>query len=260
MGRKLMIEPEVPALEAVNLTRRWPGGPPVFSGLTLSVNRGEICCLLGPSGCGKSTFLRCAASLDPIETGKIVINGVNEFRPSPRRQLILQDDRQLLPWLNVEENISFPIRMGRAAIDTLYDTNALLDLVGMNGTGDKFPAQLSGGMKQRVVLARALAAEPKILLLDEPFAALDSEIRRRLQAVIKRIHQSSQLTIILVTHDISEALILADTIIYMNIRGELSSPESNPLDSNRNPESMRFFSEMNRMRRRYETLVDSIDL
>lgn len=251
---------EVPAFEAVNLTRRWPGGPPVFSGLRLSVNRSEICCLLGPSGCGKSTFLRSAASLDPIETGEIFINGDKVTRPSPRRQLILQDDRQLLPWLNLEENISFPIRMGRSADKLSYDTGSLLDLVGMSGTARMFPNQLSGGMKQRVVLARALAAGPEILLLDEPFAALDAEIRKRLHAVIRRIHQSSQLTIILVTHDISEALILADTIIYMDSGGKLSSPESNPLGLNRDPESMEFFSNMNQLRRRYETLVDSVDL
>lgn len=251
---------ESPAFEAINLTRRWPGGTPVFSGLNLSVNSGEICCLLGPSGCGKSTFLRCAASLDPIEIGEIRIDGDRVSGPTPRRQLILQDDRQLLPWLSVEENISFPIRMGRSLNLHKRDTESLLDLVGMSGTGKKYPAQLSGGMRQRVVLARALAAEPEILLLDEPFAALDAEIRKRLHIVIRHIHQSSHLTIILVTHDVSEALILADTIIFMDSGGRLSPPESNPLGSDRDSESIDFFSEMNQLRRRYETLVDSVDL
>jgi ABC-type nitrate/sulfonate/bicarbonate transport system ATPase subunit len=109
-------------------------------------------------------------------------------------------------------------------------------------------------------MARALAAGPEILLLDEPFAALDSEIRRRLHKVIRQIHTEKKLTILLVTHDVSEALVLVDRIVYMNSRGEVSTPEPNPLGTDRDAGSMAFFKEMNRMRRHYESLVDTIDL
>ncbi len=252
--------PVKPALELRKLTRRWPGRESVFSGLSLSVSRGKITCLLGPSGCGKSTLLRCAASLDTVESGQIFIDGEPVTEPSPGRQLILQDDRQLLPWLSVKDNVSFPVRMGSACGTGIADSEELLSLVGLADAGSLFPAQLSGGMKQRAVLARALAAEPGILLLDEPFAALDSEIRKRLHVVLKDIHREKNLTILLVTHDVAEALILADTIIYMDSQGLLSPPEENPLRNKRDAESNDFFRETVRMRRRYESLVDAVNV
>lgn len=260
MGRVRSMKPENPALELNNLTRRWSGREPVFSGLSLSVSRGEITCLLGPSGCGKSTLLRCAASLDTVESGHISVNGEIMTEPSPGRQLVLQDDRQLLPWLNVNDNVSFPLRMGKACNKVAADTEGLLGLVGLADAGSLYPAQLSGGMKQRAVLARALAAEPGILLLDEPFAALDSEIRKRLHGILKDIHREKGLTILMVTHDVTEALILADTIVYMNSRGILSPSEKNPLGNKRDTESGDFFLETIRVRRRYESLLDSIDV
>ncbi len=253
------MKPVIPALEARNIARRWPGGKLVFSNLSLKVAHGELSCLLGPSGCGKSTFLRCAASIDPVESGQICIDGEAFSTPSPERQLILQDDNQLLPWLDVRDNVSFPVRMGKAGVRAGIETEALLELVGLPGSGVLYPAQLSGGMKQRAVLARALAADPEILLLDEPFAALDSEIRKRLHSVLKKVHREKGLTTILVTHDVSEALILADTITYMDSHGVLSPPEQNPLGVNRDSDSIEFFNETRRMRRRYESLVDAVD-
>ncbi len=255
------------ALELKGITRRWPGGEPVFSDLSLSVPRGSICCLLGPSGCGKSTLLRCAASLDPVESGETYINGDIVNAPSVERQLILQDDRQLFPWMSVVDNVSFPMRLGAARrIDgkSTWDSEELLGMVGMKGSSTLYPSQLSGGMKQRVVLARALAAGPEIMLLDEPFGALDSEIRKRLHGVLLEIHSKKGLTILLVTHDVSEALILADTIIYMNYKGGLSPAEANPLDKQninniRDMENPDFYKETLRIRRRYESLLESVD-
>ncbi|MCK5736081.1 MAG: ABC transporter ATP-binding protein [Spirochaetaceae bacterium] len=245
------------ALEMRNITRRWPGGEPVFKNLSLTVSRGSICCLLGPSGCGKSTLLRCAASLDPVETGETLVDGKTVEGPSRERQLILQDDRQLFPWMTIIENVSFPVRLGD--VGNSGGTKKLLNMVGLADSENLYPSQLSGGMKQRAVLARALAAEPELLLLDEPFGALDSEIRKRLHGVILNIHQEKKLTILLVTHDVSEALVLSDTIVYMNSNGELSSPETNPLGYSRDMENPLFFQETLRMRRRYESLLDSVN-
>ncbi len=236
------------------LTRCWPEKPPVFSGLNLTVEPGSLTCLLGPSGCGKSTLLRCAASLDTPEQGRILIDGAEVYSPSADRQLILQDDNQLLPWLNVADNIDFPRRMGAAGSEGA-DADFLLSLVGLPNAGSLYPVQLSGGMRQRAVLARALAANPRYLLLDEPFAALDAEIRSRLHRVLAEIRSGRDLTILLVTHDVGEALVLADRIVYMNAKGELSPPEKNPLGPERDSESPDFFREMIRMRRRYELLL-----
>ncbi|RKX74774.1 MAG: ABC transporter ATP-binding protein [Spirochaetes bacterium] len=244
------VYPGPAALEMKDITRRWPGGEPVFSNLYLSIPRGSICCLLGPSGCGKSTLLRCAASLDTVETGETLVSGEAVSTPSPERQLILQDDRQLFPWLNISENILFPVRRSTAG-----SAEGLLEMVGLADSGSLYPSQLSGGMKQRAVLARSLAAEPEILLLDEPFGALDSEIRKRLHRVLLDIHRKRKLTILLVTHDVNEALILADTIIYMDSSGKLSQPEVNPLGDERNMENPQFFQATMKMRKRYGLLI-----
>jgi len=251
-GRSLYQSlPGPAALELKNITRRWPGGEPVFSKLDLSIPRGSICCLLGPSGCGKSTLLRCAASLDTIEAGETLVGGEIVTTPSPERQLILQDDRQLFPWLNISENILFPV-----CRNITGSAEGLLEMVGLADSGSLYPSQLSGGMKQRAVLARALAAEPDILLLDEPFGALDSEIRKRLHRVLLDIHQKRKLTILLVTHDVNEALILADTIVYMGSSGKLSQPEDNPLDDKRNMENPQFFQATMMIRKRYGFLME----
>jgi len=247
----------IPALELRSITRRWPGKETVFSNLSLSVTRGTIVSLLGPSGCGKSTLLRTAASLDSLETGNIIVHGKTVYSPSPERQLILQDDRQLFPWLDISSNISFPLR--RRGIENPGETEKLLKMAGLADSGSLYPAQLSGGMKQRAVLARALAANPEILLLDEPFGALDSEIRSRLHRILLDIHREKNLTILLVTHDVNEALFLSDTIVYMNTSGILSIPEPNPLGENRNMESDKFFQETLNMRKHYELLLNTVD-
>jgi len=259
MGRSAVSGHPATALELRNAARRWPGGEPVFRNMHLRVLRGQVTVLLGPSGCGKSTLLRCAASLDPMEEGTIEVDGRQVHRPSPERQLILQDDRQLLPWLTVAGNIAFPARMiGRGRSDR-SSVDRLLELVGLPGSADAFPARLSGGMRQRAVLARALAAEPSILLLDEPFGALDSDTRRKLHDALLQVHRARDLAILLVTHDVAEALVLADTLVFMDRFGALSPREENPLPEPRRTDSLEFFRASNGLRRRYESLVDPID-
>ena len=220
----------VAALELRDATRSWPGRPPVFAGLNLTVPGDAVTVLLGPSGCGKSTLLRCAASLDALDSGEVLVQGRRASAPSADRQLIFQDDMQLLPWLTAAENIAFPAKVmeGRSP-----NPESLLALVGLPDAGGLYPAQLSGGMRQRVVLARALAAGPRILLLDEPFAALDAAIRSRLQVLLLTLRKRAGAAMLLVTHDVTEALVLADRIVFMDASGNLAEPEANPLGPDR---------------------------
>ena len=227
------------SLDLEGVSRSWPGRDAVFSDLSLAARPSEITVLLGPSGCGKSTLLRCAASLDTPETGRILVNGNPVTEPAPDRQLILQGDNQLLPWLTVLDNVAFPIRSRMN--NRIPEPAELLSLVGLPDAASLYPAQLSGGMRQRVVLARALAANPGILLLDEPFAALDNAIRTHLQILLRKIHRTEGITMLLVTHDISEALVLADTLIFMNSAGVTGSPEANPLGNDRDVDHPGFF-------------------
>ena len=250
------------ALELKGVTRSWKPGNPVFRGLDLEVPRRGITVLLGPSGCGKSTLLRCAASLDSPDEGTVLVDGHHVFSPSPERQLILQSDNQLLPWLTVEQNILFPGRHARRSPGAEGNTGlspvSLLEDVGLPGHEGSYPTRLSGGMRQRAVLARALAARPSVLLLDEPFAALDTIIRTRLQQLLLTLRKSRPVAMLLVTHDVSEALTLADRLLFMSGSGVLSQPEENPLGSARDPKSMEFFKASIRMKRRYEELIDPI--
>ncbi len=262
----ILPEPEVPALELINLTRQRPGTPPVFSQLNLSVPSSGITVLLGPSGCGKSTLLRCAASLESCECGTIRFFGRPVHRPSIQRQLILQDDNQLFPWLTVAENTAFPRKRTSAGRSpdgdggkARHSVEELLDMVNLREAARLYPAQLSGGMKQRAVLARALSAAPSLLLLDEPFAALDSHIRSRLQQLLIRIHQEEGTAMLLVTHSISEALILGDFIICMNALGVLSQREPNPLGNSRNPEKSEFHQAATALEKRYALLVNPVN-
>ncbi len=252
-----------PALELENVGRSWTPGKSVFKELNLKVPDEGITVLLGPSGCGKSTLLRCAASLDPPDRGRILVKGRLVENPSPDRQMVLQSDNQLLPWLTVRENILFPLRNARPKMNKPEDSEKtvarILEDVGLPGSSDAYPAQLSGGMKQRAVLARALVVKPAILLLDEPFASLDTVIRSRLQLLLGSLKEKRPVAMLLVTHDVSEALILADRLVFMSASGILSPPEENPLGEIRDPESQEFFEASTRMKRRYRTLLNPVD-
>jgi len=199
--------------------------------VNVSVRRGDFYCLLGPSGCGKSTLLGMVAGFDPPTSGEIVFVGDNAgvewtspiFAAGVDRSMIFQDAAEaLFPWLDVEENVLFGPRL-RAARARGYAGSATryLHMVGLQDHGHKFPFELSGGMKQRVQIARALIMEPDILLMDEPFAALDAITKRLLQTEMSRIWQETGKTVLYVTHDIVEALILGTRIAVMT-----SGPEA----------------------------------
>ena len=178
------------------------------------VTSGELVCLVGSSGCGKTTLLRILASLEKQTTGQILLNGqVVEFT-GRERGMVFQEPR-LFPWLTLEENIAFGIK-GRVEKKVLRNiVQELLEMVGLSDFAKATPNQLSGGMAQRAAIARALASDPQILLMDEPFAALDAQTRTKLQADFLKLWQSTHKTCILVTHDIDEALILGQRIIVM---------------------------------------------
>lgn len=199
-----------------------------LQGVDLSVADGEFVCVIGQSGCGKSTLLRLLAGLDMPDGGEISIGGQSVEGPGADRMIVFQD-YALFPWLTAEKNISFALsrakRVPRA--EAKRTAAEYLQRVGMSKAADYYPCQLSGGMKQRVAIARALAMDTDILLLDEPFGALDAKIRASLQELLLALWTNDggkKKTVVFVTHDINEALILADRIVYMQpgkIAGEL---------------------------------------
>jgi NitT/TauT family transport system ATP-binding protein len=192
-----------------------------LAGASLRVRAGELVCLLGPSGCGKSTLLRIIAGALPADEGSVTVGGRPVSGPSPDRGMLFQTP-MLFPWLTTRNNIMFGPRAQRAARRHERDdpeldaeTAALLDRVGLAGFGDAFPHELSGGMKHRAAFARALASRPSLLLMDEPFGALDAITRERMHEFLLDIWDQHRTTIIFVTHDIEEAILLGDRVAVM---------------------------------------------
>ncbi|UXX82855.1 ABC transporter ATP-binding protein [Roseovarius pelagicus] len=194
------------------------GKPPVqaLSDASLSVSENELVVLLGPSGCGKSTLLQIAAGLVKPTSGRVVLDGEEIHRPGRKLGMVFQGYTSF-PWLTVQQNVEYGMRLnGVSAADRRTRANEFIDLVRLTPFADAYPKQLSGGMKQRVAIARTLANDPAILLMDEPFGALDAETRWHMQELLLDILASSNTTIVLVTHDISEAIFLADRIYFMS--------------------------------------------
>jgi NitT/TauT family transport system ATP-binding protein len=189
----------------------------VFEGLDLAVAEGEFVCLLGPSGCGKSSLLRCVAGFEEIDRGTVTLAGAPVTAPGIDRVMVFQDFAQLFPWKTVRQNILFPLRVSVRLPRDEADRRCreAIELVGLRGFENAYPHQLSGGMKQRAALARSLALAPKVLLMDEPFASLDAQTRTILQTELVRIWRRHAITIIFVTHNIQEAIILGDRIAVM---------------------------------------------
>jgi NitT/TauT family transport system ATP-binding protein len=189
----------------------------------LEVRDGEFFCLLGPSGCGKTSLLNLVAGFLGPSSGEVRVQGEPVTHPQRDRGVVFQSDRALFDWLTVEENVSFGPRMrGVPKASWQHDVDSMLQLVGLADHRGKLPRELSGGMKQRVQIARVLANDPDILLMDEPFAALDAHTRGHLQKEVSRIWSVSRRTVLFVTHDIAEAIWLADRIGIMT-RGPGSS-------------------------------------
>jgi len=190
----------------------------VLSNISLKVERGEFVALIGHSGCGKSTLLNIVAGLQTPTTGAVILDGKAVERPGPDRAVVFQN-HSLLPWLTVYENVRLGVDKVFAATKSRAQRHDWvmqnLELVQMIPARDKRPSEISGGMKQRVGIARALAMEPKVLLLDEPFGALDALTRAHLQDQVMDIQQRLKNTVIMITHDVDEATLLADRIVMM---------------------------------------------
>ena len=188
--------------------------------LSLDVQHDEILCLLGPSGCGKSTVLNLIAGFDFPSAGEVTLDGQSVLKPGPDRGVIFQE-HALFPWLTVEQNISFGRKLRHVKEDeTRYreEVQRYIEWMGLHGFENRYPRELSGGMKQRVSIARVLMNEPKVLLMDEPFAALDAQTRLSMQMLLLKVWERLRTTILFVTHDIDEAVFLGDRICVMTAR------------------------------------------
>jgi NitT/TauT family transport system ATP-binding protein len=188
------------------------------SNLDVVIASGELVCILGPSGCGKSTLLGALAGHLPITAGRLTVDGQQVRGPSPDRGIVFQQ-HTLFPWKRVRDNVAFGPKMrGLARRERDAAADAILSLVGLSGFEAFYPAQLSGGMQQRVEIARVLINQPRVLLMDEPFSALDAQTRGMMQEVLLDIWSKIPTTMVFVTHDIDEALFLADRIVVMSAR------------------------------------------
>jgi len=219
----------------------------------LDIDRGEFFCLLGPSGCGKTTVLGMLAGFEAPTQGDILLDGRKVEGPSRDRGVVFQGDDSLYPWLNALENIEFGLRMrGLPKAERQEKAQGALKLVGLTGQHDKFPSELSGGMKQRIQIARALVNEPKMLLMDEPFGALDAQTRHVMQRELRKIWQATQSTVIFITHDVDEAILLGTRVGVMTAGpgGTLRDVISVDLKGERDrldPQYSRHFSQIHNM-------------
>ena len=186
--------------------------------INLEVQKGEVICILGPSGCGKSTLLNIVAGFLPPSGGEVRVDGRPVIEPGPDRGFVFQEFA-LFPWRTVLENIEFgPVLKGMEKAERHARARELIQRIHLTGFEDKFPFELSGGMKQRVGIARALANDPEVLLMDEPFGALDAQTRRVMQEELLKLLGETKKTVLFVTHAIDEAIVLADRVVVMTAR------------------------------------------
>ena len=214
-----MAEATTPILEMKNAGKIYAQGGRRIEALrdaNLRVKKGEFICLIGASGCGKSTLLRMAAGFESATSGEALMWGVPIESPGPSRGMVFQD-YGLFPWLSVRDNIGFgPKSRGRTKAEIRETSDRFIELVGLQNFADVYPHQLSGGMKQRVAIARVLANDAEVVLMDEPFGALDAMTRERLQDELVDIWSRTGLTVLFVTHSIEEAIFLADRVVVMS--------------------------------------------
>ncbi|HYE21218.1 MAG TPA: ABC transporter ATP-binding protein [Tepidisphaeraceae bacterium] len=204
-----------------NVWQSFPGKRPgaevhVLESIDLTVREGEFVCIVGPSGCGKSTLLNIIAGFLKQTSGTVTVEGEPVAGPDPRRIFVFQENG-VFPWLTVEENIGFGL-LNRPDDERAKTVRHYTDMVGLTGFEKSYPRELSGGMRQRVEIARALAADPRIIYMDEPFGALDFITRLKMRSDLVRIWQREKKTILFVTHDIEEAVQLADRVVVMSRR------------------------------------------
>lgn len=229
---------ERPFIEIENLAKAYPGATePVFDGVNFGIAKGEFVCIIGHSGCGKTTILNVLAGLEQASEGHVFMDRREVAGPSLERGVVFQG-HALMPWLTVRRNIAFAVRSkwpGWNAAQVDAQVEKYVAMVGLGHAIDKKPSQLSGGMKQRVGIARAFAIEPKMLLLDEPFGALDALTRGTIQDELLRICAETHQTVFMITHDVDEAILLADTILLMSNgpRARVAEIVRNPLPRSR---------------------------
>ena len=223
----------------------------VLRDITLTLGADEILTVLGPSGCGKSTLLNCIAGLEPYE-GSIAVNGKPVREPSTEVAVVFQAP-ELLPWRTVRANARYGLEMSRCAPKSEWNqrVDEALKVVGLSDSADLYPRQLSGGMQQRVNIARALAVRPRVLLMDEPFGALDAITKERMQEELQRIVALERLSVAFITHDIGEAIYLGNRVAVMGTNPggvrqvrEIAEERPRPLSYKRSPEFQELYSEL----------------
>jgi NitT/TauT family transport system ATP-binding protein len=211
-----------PILEVEGLTKSYGAGTSSITAIDrvdLSVVDGEFLVIVGPSGCGKTTFLKCVAGLMPVSSGRARLRGAEISGPPEEMAVVFQDySRSLMPWLTVRKNVMLPLRGQRSKKEVAERAAEALDAIGLSDFANQYPWQLSGGMQQRVAIARALACEPKVLLMDEPFASVDAQTRSELEDLVLGVRRKFGVTVVLVTHDIDEAVYMGDRVLVLSAR------------------------------------------
>ena len=240
---------ELGQLDVQNVSKVYGNGrreTPAVRGISFGLARGQIGVLLGPSGCGKSTVLRMVAGLETRSGGDITVSGRSVTGPGRDRGLVFQAYTSF-PWLTVEQNVAYGLRINGAEFQLREGVvQHFLEAIGLTEFRHHYPDQLSGGMRQRVAIARALANEPELLLLDEPFGALDPETRHQMQELVLRIVRKQRMTVLMVTHDVDEALYMGDRIAFLSshpgelkewinpgVKGESEAPDRDTLQGTR---------------------------
>ena len=220
-------------ISITQLSKTYPGITPVHAldNIDLHVSAGEFVALLGPSGCGKSTLLNLIAGFESPTQGELRVGGAPVVSPGPERGVVFQE-AALFPWLNVWENVVFgPKLAGQSKKDYSERAQEMLEITGLSGFTRHLPVQLSGGMRQRVGIARVLTLGSRVLLMDEPFGALDAQTRLTMQELLLSVWQALRKTVVFVTHDIDEAILLADTIYVMSARpGRIATRITVPIE------------------------------
>ena len=239
--RRLKKRPVTLEVQGLSKEFETPGGSSVVAlkDVNFKTYKREFVCVIGPSGCGKSTLIRILAGLEAPSSGRMLLDGKEVHGPGPDRGMVFQG-YTLFPWLTVKKNVMFGLEQaGHSKLVAEEDARQWIDLVGLTKFVDSYPHQLSGGMKQRVAIARALANQPRILLMDEPFGALDAQTRSKMQSYLMDIWQNIDITILFITHDLDEAIYLADRILVLKAHpGEVQELIEVPVPQPRSPDQL----------------------
>lgn len=241
---------------AVKVFGKGPGRKTVIDNLSMSIQAGEFVSIVGPSGCGKTTLLNMIAGFVPLDSGEILVDGRPVTGPGPDRGVVFQQ-YAVFPWLTVRENIAFAKRLRRTSgtkREIRETIDYYLEAMGLTQFGDALPKTLSGGMKQRVAIARAYASDPAMLLMDEPFAALDAQTRESMQEILQTIQVEERKTALFITHSVEEAIFLSNRIIVLGVGGAIIREICVPFPLPRSHEA-RLTNEFVQLRREIEGLL-----